>query len=220
MTFVSIRYTSLLPALAIACTVAAFEPQPAAAQTASNVVCRGCVDSRDIKGKAIRTNKIRNNAVTGAKIRDNAVTGAKIADGSVGNADLGVDSVTSDKIAPDAVGFSEIATGAVGASEIATGAVGFLEIGSSAVRGNELATVRVASVECNGPCNDSNLGQICGGGFSAIAVDCQSVDHDGTGVACGGNNRCSRRNMSDSDPLSFYCDDTNGWDAQVYCLPD
>ena len=84
--------------------------------------------------------------------------------------------------------------------------------------------VRVVAVECNGECSDNTLGQLCapaGSGRTPIAVDCRDVDDDNPGVTCAAgvpsDNRCSQRFLSPSDPLSEYCADTSGWDAQVYC---
>ena len=84
--------------------------------------------------------------------------------------------------------------------------------------------VRVVSVECNGECGDNTLGQLCalsGINRVPIAVDCKDVDDDNPGVTCAAgvasDNRCLQRAVSSSDPLSSYCDDTSGWDAQVYC---
>jgi len=76
--------------------------------------------------------------------------------------------------------------------------------------------VRQVAVECNGGCGDSTLGQLCGSGWRPIAVDCQNVQ-EWSGISCGGNNRCARFSVLSSDPLSFYCDDISGWDANVYC---
>jgi hypothetical protein len=83
-----------------------------------------------------------------------------------------------------------------------------------------IGNIWVVSVECNGGCSDSTLAQICakiGSGFLPFAVDCKDVDDDG-GTACGGDNVCFARSVSTADPLSSYCDDTSGWDAQVYCV--
>ena len=46
-------FTTSLSALVVACVMAAFFAQPAAAQTAGNLKCKGCVNSRDIKNNAI-----------------------------------------------------------------------------------------------------------------------------------------------------------------------
>ena len=90
-----------------------------------------------------------------------------------------------------------------------------------------IGTIGVVSVECNGNCGEPgtfNLGQICasfGLGFLPFAVDCRDVDDDDdepSEFACGGNNRCFARLVSSTDRLSAYCDDTSGWDAQVYCV--
>ena len=83
-------------------------------------------------------------------------------------------------------------------------------------------SVRVVSVECNGECSDNTLGQVCsraGAGFTPVAVDCANVDDDGAGIRCGGasDNRCSVLTVSPTNSLALYCDDTSGWDANVYC---
>lgn len=69
-----------LSALAIACSLAAFTVQPVVAQTAGNLVCRGCVSSGDIRNGSVRGKDIRN--------------------GSIKNIDLGRGSVSFDKLAP------------------------------------------------------------------------------------------------------------------------
>jgi hypothetical protein len=77
--------------------------------------------------------------------------------------------------------------------------------------------VQRVAVECNGGCSDSTLGQICGTGWTPIAVDCGNVANWSGGVGCGGDNRCVRTAISVFDQLSRYCDDGGGWDANVYC---
>lgn len=78
--------------------------------------------------------------------------------------------------------------------------------------------VKKVAVECNGNCNDSTLGQICGSYWTPIAVDCSDVQEWSSTYACGGNNRCTSFYVSPSQALSNYCDDVNGTDANVYCL--
>lgn len=68
------------------------------AQTATDVVCTGCVGSTDIadggvatvdlKTKAVGNAKLKDGAVTGVKVKDESLTGADIADGSITAADL------------------------------------------------------------------------------------------------------------------------------------
>lgn len=122
------------------------------------------------------------------------------------------------------VGSTDIGSSAVGSSEIASGAVGSSEIATSAVRGAELPTLRIVSVECEGECSDNTLSELCNfntSGFEPLAVDCQNVDSDaGFDSACGGggDNRCSSNTVFGSSPLSNYCDDSSGWDANVYCI--
>jgi len=49
------------------------------AETANDLICRGCVDARDIRNNAVTTNKIKNGAVTGRKIRNKSVRAIKLA---------------------------------------------------------------------------------------------------------------------------------------------
>lgn len=83
-------------------------PSIAMAQTATDVVCTGCVGTTDIANSAVTSGKLGNNAVTTAKLGNNAVTTAKIADGTIVNADI------SD-------------TAAIAASKIADGAASTLD---------------------------------------------------------------------------------------------
>ena len=57
---------------------------------ATDVDCRGCVDTRDIGSKAVTEGKLAPGSVTSRKIVKKAVTGAKIAD----------EAVTVDKVEP------------------------------------------------------------------------------------------------------------------------
>jgi len=77
-----------LPALVIASAAMVMYAQPVAAQSAGDVNCNGCVDTKDIKSKAVKKGKIRGSAVTSGKIANSAVTGSMIMDGQVGEADL------------------------------------------------------------------------------------------------------------------------------------
>jgi len=101
--------------------------------------------------------------------------------------------------------------------------VGSLFIGA-AIQAQE--RIGVVSIECDGRCDDSTLGQLCrdlvGPTFRPFAVDCQNVqegfqEQTGDIVACGGNNRCLVKDVKPTDPLSAYCDDGSVWDANVYC---
>ena len=83
-----ISHIGTLAALVIACAGAAIFAQPAVAQTAKSLNCNGCVKSKQIKNKGIRTRDIGNNAVTGAKVRNNSLTGSDIQNGSIGPDDL------------------------------------------------------------------------------------------------------------------------------------
>ena len=65
------------------------------AQTASDVVCTGCVGSTDIATNGVAAANIATNAVTAAKIQSNAVTTAKILDGTIANADISLTAAIS-----------------------------------------------------------------------------------------------------------------------------
>jgi hypothetical protein len=75
---------------------------------ATDLDCKGCVNTRElgtravtgkkIKGKSVGKGKLKNNAVATEKIRDGAVTGDKIGDGAVGNGNLANNAVNSAKI--------------------------------------------------------------------------------------------------------------------------
>ena len=78
--------------------------------------------------------------------------------------------------------------------------------------------VRQVAVECNGNCGTITLQNACGIGFTPIAVDCVSVRDWNPGTSCGSaSGRCASFAVVPTDILSFYCDDTDGWDANVYC---
>lgn len=72
------------------------------AQKASNLVCKGCVQSRDLSNKSVTRNKIRNNSVTGSKISNKAVTGPKIRNNAVTGSKIRNGSVSSSKLAANA----------------------------------------------------------------------------------------------------------------------
>ena len=77
--------------------------------------------------------------------------------------------------------------------------------------------VRQVAVECNGNCSTITLQNACGLTRTPIAVDCVSV-RDWNGSSCGSaNGRCASFPIVPTDILSWYCDDTGGWDANVYC---
>jgi len=79
--------------------------------------------------------------------------------------------------------------------------------------------VRQVAVECNGPCVNINLGQACGRGWTPIAVDCEVVTEQfPDAVACGSPpTLCARFGVTGADLVSDFCQDTAGFDANVYC---
>ena len=181
--------------------------------TVDDIECAGCVGTDDLALDSI----------TGGNVVAGSLTGSDILDNSITSSDIGTNAVQSSEIASLAVGNSELAPSAVTSSKIATNAVDSRTIGTNAVRAPELATIRVVSVECGSSCVESTLGLVCGPGFEAIGVDCDAIDSDSVTVPCGGNNRCSRQNLSNSSPLSNFClgiTGTNGADAHVFCIPE
>jgi hypothetical protein len=54
----------------------------ATAQTAGDLICNGCVNSRDIKNGSVTGADIKDGSLTGKDIKDNSVTGADLANGS------------------------------------------------------------------------------------------------------------------------------------------
>jgi hypothetical protein len=73
----------------------------AVAQTATNLICDGCVNSKDIKNGSVTGRDIKNRSITGADITDGSITGADIQNGSVAPADLA---------APPMVGTNAVST--------------------------------------------------------------------------------------------------------------
>jgi hypothetical protein len=61
----------------------------ASAQTAGNVVCNGCVGTRDVENGALTGVDVRDGSIAGIDLQNGSVTGADLKDGSVGNRDLG-----------------------------------------------------------------------------------------------------------------------------------
>lgn len=159
---------------------------------AGGFACSSCIHGSDIASSTITGNEIANSTITGSDIANGSITGSDILSSSIFSSD----------IAPNTIGETDLAAGSVGA--------------------DELDPIDVVSVECNGECSDSTLAQVCavaGSNRRAIAVDCDSVDSDTAGqVPCGGDNQCFANNVFQSAPLSNFCNDGTGFDAQVYCL--
>lgn len=97
--------------LIIACALAVATAHPVAAQTANNLTCKGCVGTKDLKNKAVRSNKIRNNAVKSAKIRNSAVTNSKIANDAVTGAKVQNGSLTGADIQDASISAADLAPG-------------------------------------------------------------------------------------------------------------
>jgi hypothetical protein len=143
------------------------------------------------------------------------VAAAELAPGAVQNSHLANDAVTAAKIGANQVGGSEIAASAVGTSEIADGGV----------RRADLYTIHGVWVECDGGCDDSNVWDLCrhiGSGKTGmpIAVVCNNVQEFSSPPPCpgGGNNKCVSSTFNSETKLDYFCDDTSGFDAIVFCL--
>lgn len=119
-------------ALVIVCAMATFHAPPATAQTASNLNCKGCVTSKHIKNKGVKSRDLRNLAVTNGKLANGAVNSAKVQDDSLTASDLASNSVGQGEIQTDAVAADEITAGAVGSSEVATDAIPATDLSNEA----------------------------------------------------------------------------------------
>ena len=93
----------------------------AAAQTATDLDCAGCVDSSDIAAGAVTTGKIANGAINNNKLAPEAVGTAKIQAGAV----------TADKLDAGSVGTAALQNGAVTTDKIQDGAVGLKKVGNT-----------------------------------------------------------------------------------------
>jgi len=80
----------------------------ATAQTASNVVCTGCVGTGDMANAAVTTGKIADGAVQAIDMADGIVTTQKIKDLTIGAIDLANGAVTTGKIRDGAVAFVDL----------------------------------------------------------------------------------------------------------------
>ena len=67
--------------------------QGAQAQTAKDVVCKGCVGKKDLGKKSVRKKHIKDNAVQTQAIQDGAITSEKVEEGSITAAHLAEDAV-------------------------------------------------------------------------------------------------------------------------------
>jgi hypothetical protein len=185
--------------------------------TAAGIACVGCVGGGSVS-----------NSVTGADVEDGSLGGVDVfllTDLDVGGltgADISDGTITDTQLAAGSIGSAHLAANSVGSSEIATGAVGTAEIENGSLRGEDLGTIRVVMVECNGECTDSTLGQICAlaPGSRPIGVTCDEVDPFSPGGTCGGDNQCLTLEVTASSVLEDYCADVGGVDALVFCLDD
>lgn len=119
--------TKTLPALVIACAMAAFTTGPAAGQTAKKLKCSGCVKSKQIGNNQIKSKDIKDGQVGNADLAGNAVDSAKIVNGSVGNADLASNAVTGAKVENGSLAGADLADGTVGAAKLGLANTTFID---------------------------------------------------------------------------------------------
>ena len=96
-------------------------PSLVVAQTAKDLDCKGCVESRDVGKASVTTKKIKGGAITNGKIKKNAVTSSKIKNGEVKTADLAKGAVSNAKIKNNAITSDKIKDGTITAADLAPG---------------------------------------------------------------------------------------------------
>lgn len=72
------KYGTMMAALALAGMTVALSGTEGRAQTAKNLDCDKCVETKDIGKKAVTRSRIKKNAVTGKKIKDGTVSPSKL----------------------------------------------------------------------------------------------------------------------------------------------
>ena len=179
-------------------------------------IANGSIPGTDIADRTIDNNKIGFNEITSAEIADGLVYGIDIADGSLTGVDVASDSIYGSDVADESLTGADIADGSILGQDIG-------DLADGSIEGDDLETIWAVAVECGGGCGDSTLAEICstaGAGLRPVFVDCDEVTFFQASVGCPGenDNSCAARQLVASDPLSFYCGDQIGWDANVYCM--
>ncbi len=131
-------------AMAVACTLAVSAwAGPAAAQTATDLDCSGCVESGDLANGSIGNRKLQDNSVGDRKIKDGAIGQNKIKD----------DAIVQGKFKDRAIGARKLKLGAVAAENIQNGAVSAAKLATDAVFGRILV-VRNDPADPLGNCDE------------------------------------------------------------------
>ena len=91
---------------------------PAAADTATNLICSSCVGSSDLANGAVTRSKIRNFAVNSSKLAGSAVAASKIANGAVVRSRIRDFAVNGSKLAGSAVSTAKIANGTIAQADL------------------------------------------------------------------------------------------------------
>ncbi|MDJ0610978.1 MAG: hypothetical protein QNJ67_18535 [Kiloniellales bacterium] len=116
---------------------------PAGAQTATDLDCSGCVDTKELASGSIGSRKLQDNSVGDRKIKDGAIGQNKIKDDAIGQR----------KIKDRAIGTLELKLGAVDTGNIQDGAVSAAKLTEDAVFGRILV-VRNDPADTGGNCEE------------------------------------------------------------------
>ena len=87
-------------AIGLAATLLIWTAQPAAAQTATNLICNGCVGSSDIGTGAVKSAEIANSTIVSSDIKDGAINSQDIRNNAITGAKILNNTVTSVDVAP------------------------------------------------------------------------------------------------------------------------
>jgi hypothetical protein len=184
--------------------------------TASDVACVGCVGTGDLEDGSVDSTDIADGSITWRHLGVGQVESAHVHDGGL----YGVD------IAHATLLGAHLVDGTVTTIDVQDGSLSRADLGdlTASIAGNDLKKIWSVTVECSGGCGDSTLAQICAfaaPGLRPVSVACTEVpSYSGITFYCHGatDNTCVSRELAGNRPLSDFCDDQNGWDANVYCM--
>lgn len=111
------RSIPLLASTSFAVLIAALPVEESAAQTARDLRCNGCVDSRDIRNNGITSTDIKNGNVSSTDVKNSSLTGKDVRNGSLTGADIKNGSIGFTDLASDAVYSSTIIVSPIGAND-------------------------------------------------------------------------------------------------------
>jgi hypothetical protein len=182
-----------------------------AAQTATDLVCTGCVNSTDIANGGVKSADIQDGAVGTAKIKDGAVTGAKVYNNSLTGADVLDGSLTG----------ADIYDGSLGSAEVNFNYAGSASKGGKATNANNLDGLDSTDFALKNHTHDADdFNFTCEGSspndemvqVGPLCVDKYEASvwtvYDGTGTQYG--------TAADDYPESF--PDTGNWTVPLYAV--